>query len=144
MEELSLTSNEMGEAIARVRSFKDKQKRSPQEIAEEIANVAISQGVKEDVKYYVGLHALFTDKIMSEWIQEPVLTDTLKYMVEKDGEKGQCWTILALQRLMFKTYPTLAARANDIMNCLYNEGILTQETLLKYFDGENQTATEKL
>ncbi len=142
VEELSLTSPEMGEAINRVKSFKDKQKRTPQEIAEEIANVAISQGVKEDVKYYVGIHALLDEKLL--WVQNPTVKDTLKYMVSKDGEKGQCWVILSLQRLVFKTFPELTARVNDIMSFLYNQEVLDEEVILKYYGQEASPKTDLL
>jgi translation initiation factor 5 len=144
VEDLSLTSPEILESIARGKDYKNSQKRTPYEIIDQINNIAISQGFKEDTKYYVAMHGLLDEKFLVQWPKESSIRETFKLMVNNDGEKGQCWVFLALQRFIKNHGAELASQANTILKCFYDEEILSEEILLKYYSGKPISGSDVL
>lgn len=144
MDDITLSSSEVGEAIARIRSYKDAQKRSAQELVDEIANLCISHGfIKEDLKYYVAMHGLFDSNFLVQWTKEPNLRDAIKLMTKNDEVKGQCWVLLALEHFVLQSYATaLQPHANTILKCFYDEGVLDEDTIIKCISGGKGKASE--
>jgi hypothetical protein len=144
VEDASLATAELGEAITRIKDYKNLQKRTSQELLEEITNITATQGYKTDLKYYVALHGLFDEKFLYQWVGEQNLKDAIKTLVKKDNVKGQCWLLLALQQFTLKTYPTaLAQQINTIMNYLYEENVLDEQILIKIYSDSVQGEEQK-
>eukprot|EP01022_Parablepharisma_sp_SALTPOND_P017624 TRINITY_DN284_c0_g1_i1.p6 TRINITY_DN284_c0_g1~~TRINITY_DN284_c0_g1_i1.p6 ORF type:complete len:347 (+),score=80.31 TRINITY_DN284_c0_g1_i1:509-1549(+) len=140
MEEVtSLTGPEVVESIKRINDFKNAQKRSASELVDQISNICISQGLKDDLKYYVTIHGLFDENFLFQWAEDQSSKDAIKIMVENE-EKGQYWVLLALQRFILKTHPTaLAQHINTIVKCFYDIDILKEAVIIKCYGDEDGT-----
>ena len=140
-EALTLDSPEMIETIQRVKEYKEGQKHSSTELLDQIRNICISQGLKEDFRYYVAMHGLYDDKFLYQWNQEESYKETLKMMV-KNETKGQYWVLLSLAWFLLRTHKeTLEKHINTVLKCFYDYEILDEETILKCYGKEGSLKT---
>jgi len=136
LEALTLESSEILESTKRVREFKDGQKRSASELVDQISNICISQGLKDDLKYYVAIHGLYDSKFLYKWNQDAVSKEAIKAMV-KNEEKGKYWILLALEHFILRSHSEeLTEHINTILKCFYDSEILEEDIILKCYGKE--------
>lgn len=135
-EALTLESPEIIETIERIREYKDSQKRTANELVDQITNICISQGLKSDLRYYAAIHGLYDDEFLYQWNQEESSKEAIKTMVMNEG-KAQYWVLLALERFILQNHGIeLAQHINTIVKCFYDYEILDEETILKCYEKE--------
>jgi len=141
LEALTLESPEILESIKRVREFKDGQKRSANELVDQISNICISQGLKDDLKYYVAIHGLYNSKFLYQWNQDAASKEAIKTMV-KNERKGKYWILLALEHFILRSHSKeLTEHINTILKCFYDSEILEEDMFLKWYGKETASKT---
>ena len=144
IETLSITSPEVVESANRIRDYKNAQARTASELVDQISNICISQGLKDDLKYYVAIHGLFDDKFLHQWALDQSSKEAIKTLAEKE-DKGQYWVLLAIQYFAMKTHAAaLMEYLNTILKCFYDFGILDEEIIIKCYGKEDGTKTLSL
>lgn len=141
LEQLNLSSPEISDSINRIKEFKNSGKKTAAELVDQISNIVISQQMKEDLKYYVAVHGLFDEKFLVQWAQDSASKDALKSLVEKDM-KGKYWILIAFEYFIMKTHAAnLIPHANTILKCLYDYGLVEEDTIIDCYGAEKDNKT---